>query len=46
MAIIRNNYGRSFRPVHWLALVWVILLLLGLCTALCLLDIPHWPMWR
>jgi len=46
MAIIPSSYGRSFRPVHWLALVWAILAMVGLCTVLCLLDIPHWPIWR
>ncbi len=30
----------------WLALGWGILVLVGACTVLGLMDIPHWPIWR
>jgi hypothetical protein len=37
----------SIEGLFWLVLGWSILVaLVTACTILCLLDIPHWPVWR
>ena len=41
-----KNFIKGMSGLHWAALGWSILAMVGACILLCLLDIPHWPMWR